>query len=121
MAKQKAPDGTEYEYDPNDPADVMRVAVLCEPSDEEKRKRAKAAFEAAAPEAAKAAAAGVALGAGGFSSVDMNEMIKNAIRDALAGQKAQAADVKPVDTGDAALGATSPVPLATTPVEGSQG
>lgn len=116
MATQLAPDGNEYEYNPNDPADVARVAALCEPSFEEKRKRARAAFEAAEPEAAKNAALGVAIGAGGPTAADIQSMIAQAVAQAVAATRAQ--DVKPVDPGPSVLGASVE---ATTPVEGSQG
>lgn len=116
MATQQAPDGKEYEYNPNDPAEVARVAALCEPSDEDKRARAKAAFEAAAPEAAKQAAAGVALGAAGASLGDIQQMIRAAVADALKPAPVFGAGSAPSDPGPLA-----PVPGATTPVEGSQG
>lgn len=116
MAIQKAPDGKEYEYNANDPADVARVAALCEPSDETKRARAKAAFEAAAPEAAKQAAASVALGAGGPSMGDIQAMIAAAVKDALKPAPVFGSGNAPSDPGPLA-----PVPGATTPVEGSQG
>lgn len=102
MAKQTLPDGREVEYNENDPADVMRVAIMCEPSDQDKRDRAKAAFEAAAPEAAREAALAHSAP---LSSVDVNEMIKAAIKAALAASKAEA---------------TTPVDGSQTPVEGSQ-
>lgn len=126
MAVQKAPDGKEYEYNPNDPADVMRVALLCEPTDHVKRERAKAAFEAAAPEAAKQAAASVALGAGGPSMGDIQAMIAAAVKEALrpAAPAAPSAPTAPVfGSGNAPSdpGPLAPVPGATTPVEGSGG
>lgn len=115
MATQQAPDGTEYEYNANDPVEVARIAALCEPSDEEKKRRAKAAFEAAAPEAARQAAASVALGAGGPNMGDIQSMIRAAIAEALKPAPVFGAGNAPSDPGPLA-----PVPGATTPVEGSQ-
>lgn len=118
MATQQAPDGTEYEYDPNDPAEVARVAALCEPSTEEKRKRAKAAFDAVS-EAEKLAAqhgATAASSAAGFSADEVRKMIADALKDALASGALHSTGV----VGGQVPSATDPVAEAVTPVEGSQ-
>lgn len=125
MATQKAPDGTEYEYNPSDPADVARVAALCEPSYEEKRKRAQAAFEAAAPQAAKDAQS-AALGAN-TSNADLVNMIAELQKTVsrLAASGAAPVAHAPIDPGPAPLGAsseaTTPVAGSEKPVEGSEG
>lgn len=127
MAKQKTYDGkTEYEYDEKDPGEVARVAALCDPPLDVQRARAKAAFEAAAPEAAKQAAQSVALGAGGLSAADLQGMIASAIADAMkagglpaqAHSQASIAEVK--DALKPSDEATTPVAGSDKPVKGSK-
>lgn len=113
MAKQLAPDGTEYEYDANDPGEVARVAALCEPSVDEKRRRAKAAFEAASPAERAAATANAPAVQSGFSAEDVRKIIA----EALAQAKAQGS----LHNASGVPSATEPVAEAVTPVEGSQG
>lgn len=132
MATQTAPDGTEYVYDPSDPVAVARVAAHCDPSYEEQRKRAAAAFAKAAPEAAKDAAQAAA-NAAALTPDAIRDMIAQAVAAAMAAKPTpvEGATSSPVDPGPAFLGAGDPTPTPadinqpiagiSTPVEGSQG
>lgn len=121
-ATAQAPDGTVYEYNSDDPVDVMRVAAFCEPSYEVKRQRAKEAFEAAAPEEARNAALSTPV-----STADLQKSIAD-LQATIAKLVSGAAPAIPVASGPFGVAGTpvdpgplAPVPGATTPVEGSQG
>lgn len=119
MATQQAPDGTVYEYDPSDAADVGRVAALCEPSYEVKRARAQKAFDAV-PAAQRQSASLVANPnqTAGFSADDVRKMIADALKDALVSGALHSTGGQIPTASDEA---TTPIAEAVTPVEGSGG